>query len=393
LRRFVIDLMAEEMRRLRPGGAGLATPPWADDLRVDEQGLGLDSLERLTVAAALSEGLHLQDCGIEEAFLRGCRLGEWLELVRRALRSRDEYLTFCTSGSTGTPKRCRHARADLEGETAVWAAMLKGTRRVVALVPAHHIYGFLFTVLLPRQWPRCPVVDARQMTPQHLSRTLRAGDLIVSHPAQWALMARYVEAFAPHVVGVTSGAPCPSELAAELTRRGLERLVQVYGSSETAGIGWRDTPDSPYRLLPFWSRDARDDGLLWRTTHAAPRPHHLADRLSWNPEGSFMVGERIDAAVQVAGINVHPAWVRRVLMDHPAVADAAVRLMSPQEGNRLKAYIVPGPGSDAVGLPAELMRWAETRLSFPERPKAFTIGPGLPVNDRGKPTDWPIDRN
>jgi len=399
LRRFVIDLIVDEVERLRPGGAGLPRRPWADELHVDERGVGLDSLERLTVAAAVSEVLHVQECGLEEAFLGGCQFGEWLHLVRgaldsrRALQSRHEEMTFCTSGSTGTPKRCLHELADLEEESAFWAKSLAGTRRVLAMVPAHHIYGFLFTVLLPQQRRECPVVDGRQLTPQSLGKILEPGDLIISHPAHWALMARHIEIFAPQVAGVTSSAPCPAELASALTARGLACLHQVYGSSETAGIGWRDTPDSPYRLLPFWSRDAVDDTMLWRNASGAPpRLHHLADRLMWNPDGSFIVAERVDAAVQVGGINVYPALVRRVLMDHPLVADAAVRLMTPREGDRLKAYIVPVWGSEAAGLPAELMRWSATRLSVAARPKAFTIGPSLPMNDRGKLADWPIDR-
>jgi acyl-CoA synthetase (AMP-forming)/AMP-acid ligase II len=64
--------------------------------------------------------------------------------------------------------------------------------------------------------------------------------------------------------------------------------------------------------------------------------------------------------------------------------------MTPREGDRLKAYVVPVPGSDAAGLPGELMRWSAMRLSTAERPKSFTIGRSLPMNDRGKLTDWPI---
>jgi acyl-coenzyme A synthetase/AMP-(fatty) acid ligase len=115
--------------------------------------------------------------------------------------------------------------------------------------------------------------------------------------------------------------------------------------------------------------------------------------LVWNPDGSFIVAERVDAAVQVAGINVHPALVRRVLMDHPLVADAAVRLMTPREGDRLKAFIVPVRESEAAGLPGELMRWSATRLSVAARPKSFTMGQSLPTNERGKLADWPIDRS
>jgi hypothetical protein len=55
LARYVGDLVAAEVARLRPGGPALRPQPWPDALSVDEDGLGLDSFERLAVAAALAE--------------------------------------------------------------------------------------------------------------------------------------------------------------------------------------------------------------------------------------------------------------------------------------------------------------------------------------------------
>ena len=50
LARFVADLVAGELAHLRPGGVSWPNPPWPAELALDEQGLGLDSLERLSVA-------------------------------------------------------------------------------------------------------------------------------------------------------------------------------------------------------------------------------------------------------------------------------------------------------------------------------------------------------
>ncbi len=392
LRRFLGDFLLGEIAALRPGGGTPPPPPWKHDLRIDENGLGLDSVERLAVAAALSEALHLRDSGVEDLLRVPPVFGEWLDLLRAALIGSDSRLTFRTSGSSGTPKPCVHALADLQQEADFWAGALGRISRVFAAVPAHHIYGFLFTVLLPARVGGLEVVDARRLTPQALQRQLRADDLLVGHPLQWSLLARYGQALPGAVTGVTSGAPCPDELAGALERLGLARLVQVYGSSETAGVGWRSSPACGYRLLPFWSRDpAHDGGLIRHLPHGAARTQPLQDRLIWHPDGSFAVGERLDAAVQVAGVNVHPGEVRRTLLEHPAVADAAVRLMRPEEGNRLKAFIVPNASADAAALPEELMRWSTTRLRVAERPKSFTLGGQLPVDERGKLRDWPLE--
>ena len=92
----------------------------------------------------------------------------------------------------------------------------------------------------------------------------------------------------------------------------------------------------------------------------------------------------------MGGINVFPARVRQVLLDHPQVTDAQVRLMTPDEGSRLKAFVVPSAGVDPVTLQADLWRWTESRLTAPERPKAFTLGEQLPRNAIGKLSDWPL---
>jgi len=117
----------------------------------------------------------------------------------------------------------------------------------------------------------------------------------------------------------------------------------------------------------------------------------MQDRVAWRDEHRFSVCGRRDEGVQVGGINVFPARVRQVLLDHPQVTDAVVRLMTPDEGSRLKAFVVNARGCDPVALQSALWAWAEARLTVPERPKAFTFGEHLPRNALGKLSDWPLD--
>jgi len=335
--------------------------------------------------------LHLHESGIEDLLLVRRTVGDWVTLAAEGLQHFSARLTFRTSGSSGQPKPCTHELALLQQEVLHLAAVLTGRRRVLAAVPAHHIYGFLFTVLLPEQLACDAALDVRSVTPQTLPQRLRAGDLLVSHPAHWALVARHASSLPGGVHGVTSTAPCADELAQALTDKGLQRLLQVYGSSETAGIGWRDLPGAPYCLMPHWQRAAADASTLVRPSGSgACSPHALQDHIEWLPDGQFRVAGRRDAAVQVGGINVFPERVRQALLSHPAVHEAAVRLMAPHEGQRLKAFIVPQPGADTTALRDELQRWLSSRLSAPEQPKAFDFGMLLPVNRSGKACDWPI---
>ena len=406
LARFIGDLVADELARLRPG-APLALPPrpWPALLQLDEDGLGLDSLDRMAVAAALTEALHLHESGIEDLLLAQRGFGEWVETAAESLRRFDAALTFRTAGSTGAPKACRHILAALQHEVDALAGLppLRGAvGRVLAAVPSHHIYGFLFTHLLPTRLGAAEIVDVRGLTVPALRQQLRASDLVIGHPAFWRLFAQHGGATPlPHGVrGVSSTAPCPDALARDLVDQGLASLLQVYGSSETAGIGWRDCADEGFALLPHWQRtDAPATEAMCTLLRSGPggpfAPVVLQDHLDWLDAGHFTIRGRADAAVQVGGVNVFPSHVRQCLCDHPAVANAAVRPMAPHEGDRLKAFVVPHHGADADrhALRAVLDDWVRTRLPAPARPRAIEFGPALPVDSRGKACDWSISPN
>jgi photoactive yellow protein len=135
LERVVTDLIATEFRTLRPGTV-LPLLPWSADLTLCEGGLGLDSLDLLTVAGALSELLQMHESGLEDYLIARRTLGEWLQVAQASLSRHDAALTFRTSGTTGEPKRCVHALAELEAEAAFWGELLAGRRRVLTAVPA-----------------------------------------------------------------------------------------------------------------------------------------------------------------------------------------------------------------------------------------------------------------
>lgn len=395
LRRVVTDLLAAELAQARPGRPPPPAPwPPTCDLVRD---LGADSLELLALATALAEALHLGASTADENLLAHPTLDAWIDAARAGLRARGQALTFRTSGSAGTPKRCTHTLATLWQETRFLASLLPGRRRILSAVPAHHIYGFLFTVLLPQVAGGADVVevvDLRGASPAAALAMTRPGDLVVAHPAWWDALARLQPSFGPDVAGVSSTSPCPDALADALAAAGL-RLLQVYGSSETAGVGWRDAAGAPFNLFPYWQ--AVDDApeLLRQLPDGSRATYPLQDKLDWagTDRMRFLPAGRLDHAVQVGGTNVFPGYVADVLRMLPAVADCAVRLMRPDEGQRLKAFIVPRPGQgeDLAALRATLVAWVGQRLDTPERPAAWNVGPKLPRQASGKLADWIID--
>jgi long-chain acyl-CoA synthetase len=393
LRRFVADLVEDELVRQRRSSIGRPRP-WPEDLSF-EQELGVDSLERMQLATALAESLQLHESGIEDYLLVKRTLGDWVDIAGAGLQRFSERLVFRTSGSSGAPKSCPHSLDALLQETSQHARLFAGRRRILSAVPSHHIYGFLFTVLLPRALglEADAVLDIRGSTPAWLARGAQAGDLVVGHPDFWRAVASTVTGLPADVVGVTSTAPCPDAVSEAVEAAGIARLFHIYGSSETAGIGWRDSWREPYRLFPYWTLSPdRSDQLLRQLPDGSPQQLTCQDTLERLDASHFRVGGRHDDAVQVGGTNVFPSRVAAVLRRHPQVGDAAVRLMRPDEGSRLKAYVVPSADvTDTAAWLADLGRWIDSHLTTPERPKAIRIGARLPVNETGKLVDWSLD--
>jgi long-chain acyl-CoA synthetase len=384
LSRVLADQLHAELRRLRLGAPG-GPPPWSwtDATRLDELGpAAIDSLDLLSLSAATAE--LLPEGSLGPGLMQARCFGAWCDAVAGSVRRPPRHVTFRSSGSIGEPRRTTHALPCLETEAKALASLIgNGRRRVLSAIPAHHAYGFIHSVLLPRHLGNLPIVELRGHTPADLATLLRPGDLVLGHPAFWDAALRGMSGSLPvDAVGVTSSAPCPAETAIGLRQAGLARLLQVYGASETAGIGWRDDPAQPYKLLSGWRRDG--DGL-----RRGEQPVEAPDLLSWEQDDRFRVVGRRDGAVQVGGVNVIPGQVSVALMRHPAVADIAVRPMRLEEGSRLKAFVVPAAGAPASDeLRAELHHFATATLTSAERPGAYSFGPALPRTELGKLTDW-----
>ena len=156
-------------------------------------------------------------------------------------------------------------------------------------------------------------------------------------------------------------------------------------------MGHRDSPDAPLTLMSTWKRAG--EGLFTRKTESGEdsEPFAFQDELEWLDETRFRVCRRLDNAVQVAGINVYPSRTREALASHPAVAECAVRLMRPEEGDRLKAFVVPKPGqTPGPELLASLREHLAGLLLPLEQPKSILFGETLPHNEMGKLADWTV---
>ncbi len=369
--------------------------------------------------------------GLGEASAAACAVlpswAMWAEHILAALPPEaSRRYTFFTSGSTGTPKPVVFSPRQLDEETASLAPLFTDRRRVVSVMPVHHVFGFVFALALPRRLG-IPVLDLPPLPTAAFFRQLRAGDLVLAFPVFWQSVLDIHRASSglshpENLHGITSSSPCPPHVVEGLLGLGrtdngrprpedalsgedrpafLSGMTEIYGATEFGAVGARRCCREPYALLPHWRKEplppapggkregGRAEADEWGIRRREGDVLPLSDVVEWNGERQFVPVARKDAAVQVGGVNVFPARVAETLRAHPKVRDCAVRLMRPDEGVRLKAFVVPEiEGSADRQLAGELKAWLARRLEPAATPRAVRIGKALPRTPSGKLTDW-----
>ena len=398
LQSFVMDLVLAELSSLRQG---MQVPIYnPSNMTLDESGLNADSLEIMALSIALSRSIHLENSETDDNLFNKAWLADWIAISLKSLTHSSAQISFKSSGSVGLKKYHTHSLALLEQEAEFLGQLFKGRKRIVRAVPSHHIYGFIFTVLLPRYLgDSTEVIDMHGLSFNKIQTLLQPGDLMIAYPEFWQFCDESNMHFASDIIGINSSGPCPAQVGVNLLDKGLSGFYEIYGASETAGIGWKNHPLSSYTLFPFWQKTESATEINRKLVDGDFKTYPLQDYLEWISPTQFSLKGRKDEMVQVGGINVSLHLVREKLMKHPLIKEVAVRMMRPEEGARLKAFIVLKENIEDGSAPndlhfqqiyADIEHFINQNLSTAERPKSITYGRKLPLNKMGKSSDWPI---
>jgi long-chain acyl-CoA synthetase len=126
----------------------------------------------------------------------------------------------------------------------------------------------------------------------------------------------------------------------------------------------------------------------WKQTAATAEAFHdgwvtVGDLARRDAEGHLFIVDRKKDMVISGGVNIYPREVEEVLVQHPAIADAAVVGVADERwGEILKAYVVCRPGC-SVDLPAVEV-FCDGRLSRIKVPKSLELIAAIPRNANGK---------
>lgn len=394
--RVVAALISDERRRRRFAGVGTAMvtdergatiglPPaaWRDDTYLDERGIGEDSIALLGSATRVGEFFGLTSLGLDDYLSVEPRLGGWIDIVMHGA-PRIRQLSFRSSGTSGRQQRSSHAIGDLVAEARL-PEIGGGEGPVVAMVAPHHLYGFLFTVLAPRLTARPVIAPAGSPAGGEVSRAMRrAADQVVTTPNRLAdgSVAAIAAGIDRPLRCLSSGSPLKDTGWSQAAEAGIE-VIDLYGATETAGIGWRRAPGS-FALLGHraWAGDGTE------LVDSAGRPIAPPDRLRRRGQGFDVLG-RHDGIVTVAGTNVDTSAVAGRIASVPGVGETVVTLDDTVEPPRLRAFVEPvmsreATGPDAEALATRIRRYCETVLPAAERPVRIDVVASLSRGSLGK---------
>lgn len=349
----------------------LTVAAWSGVTPIGPGGLGLaDASEREACEGRLRRFFGLDDA----AFSPGAAetVADWARAAEQGVARRMTAFAFTAAGRDSATQSSVHAADDVWADAAAIANLLYGRRRLVSFVSPHSLMGFVATTLTANL-QGVPYLDARLVAPDALGARLAFGDVVVATPTLWRYLMREGVAAPDNAMAVSFGEPLSPELAADLRKAGFGALRELYGSTETGVIAWRDSPGEAFVLFDHWSRSK--SGLVRRRASGETQEIVAMDKFEWAGERLFKLGGRRDGAVQIGAVNVFPDRIAAAISAHHAVAACTIEVMRQSGGvNRLVARIALKRGH-TVGEPLarELDIWCRAHLRPQERPRIYNF--------------------
>lgn len=337
-------------------------------------------------------------------------VGMGLEATSLPTLKRPGHLCVLTAGSTGLPKRVRR-RPSVAALLPVLLGLLDDLpiamhRPTVLALPIFHGHGlatlataiaFAAPVYLGRRHAIAPLL-ARSPSPTQA--------VVVSVPT---LLSRWLATGPQKVAAVLTGS---APLAPQLCRALLESLGPVvynlYGSTEAGVVSLatpamltcapstvgKALPGTHIRILDHKGAAAAA-GEVGRIHVRGPLVCHAGGQ-GWldtgdlgrmDQAGYLHLCGRADGMFISGGENVYPQQVEAHLLEHPAVAEAAIAVVADADfGARMRAFVVVRPLAQAEApLTPEILRdWLRQRLDRHQQPRSIEIVSALPRNALGK---------
>jgi long-chain acyl-CoA synthetase len=334
-----------------------------------------------------------------------------------------------TSGTTGRPKGVeRQGPARPAGDSALYQSIIAASREApdgahLCTGPLYHAAPLAFSLALPLSLG-IGVVLMDGWDPAEMLRLIEKHRVTQTHvvPTMFhRLLSLPEDVRKSHDVSslnfiLHGAAPCPVDVKKQAIDWFGPVIFEYYAATEGGGTfvtsqDWLTKPGTVGRpYTPETIRIYRDDGTLAEVGEigtvymkaALPFRYHndeekkkssyrgeyftVGDHGYLDDDGYLFLTGRIAELIISGGVNIYPAEVDAVLLNHPAVADVGTIGVPDQEwGERVLAVVELREGFEPrEALAAELITWCRDNLAHYKCPRQVEFLAELPRHDNGK---------
>lgn len=304
-----------------------------------------------------------------------------------------------TSGTTGHPKAVPQRLTEFEADNAFvmsqWGDEFL-SRKLVATVSQHHIYGLLFTMMLPFALG-VPFRRRRIEFPEEFELFDDEEYMIIAVPAFLKRTnaerdGKKLNLKNPWIF--TSGGVLTPEVAKGTVDIFGFCPLEVYGSTETSGIAYRQqTKDgqiwTPFANAKIWKNDA---GCLTIISPYIKDPAGFAtgDLVDIQDDGRFILKGRADSIVKIEEKRISVTEVENRLMQSGLVLDCCIVPMSDRRQYLAAAVVLNEEGKNKFKDTEKYLinrYFHDYLLQFFENvvlPKKWRFLDALPMDVQGK---------
>jgi len=301
------------------------------------------------------EGKKIEDSlFIPKIFEEATEPSEAEKLTTPEITSDETKIVLYTSGSTGHPKAVLQRMTEFEADNAFilskWYDEF-ASRKVCAVNSHHHIYGFLFTISLPFA-AGVPIRRKRIEFPEEFELMDDESYMIIAVPAFLKrtcaeLGEKSLPLKNPWIF--TSGGAVSPELAVETERVFGFCPLEVYGSTETSGIAYRQQKKNGLVWTPFDNAKIwldKDDGCLTIISPYIKDPagFKTGDLAEMHEDGTFLLKGRADSIVKIEEKRISVTEVENRLLQSGLVLDCSVVPMADRRQYLAAAIVLNGEG-------------------------------------------------
>ncbi|WP_290762307.1 AMP-binding protein [Fibrobacter sp. UBA4297] len=312
-------------------------------------------------------------------------------------KSKAEMIMY-TSGTTGEPKAVYKRFLQFENELFELVKVFGNdwvNRKVYSTVNHHHIYGLLFTALLPIA-TGLPFRRHRIDFPTELSNIAGDAAVIASSPAFLKRLSAESDKpidFKCTPIIYSSGGPLPEEVARKACELTGFWTMEIYGSTETGGIAYRQSKNGPvWKPFEVCKMSVAENGCLnIKSSYILEAEGFTTgDLVDLYEDGRFLLKGRSDSIVKIEEKRISLPEVEMRLKQTGLVQDVRVVPMVGKRQYLAAAIVLNEAGrTKFAGLPKlainnyfhdYLLKFIENTVS----PKKWRYLEELPQNTEGK---------